>query len=154
MPSWPSIPAWRVGVSLQVDPVLRSKQPGYRNQRRAFDRRNDVMSVQLLLTVAEFATFETFVQTTLNQGADQFTGPYYDGAGYNAAGTLQIVGGDYTATWDGSFYTVSAQIQVFNRQDPEPEVPAFLYTIDYPISQWSPLMDALAILVNENDLDE
>jgi len=143
MATWPAIPAWLMGVSINVEPVLRSSTPGYASQRRAFDRRNDIMDATLSLTAAEFATFETFVQTTLNQGSDQFTGPYYDGAGYRT-GTVQLVGGNYAPVWNGSHFDVSAQLQVFDRRDPDSN-DLFELLFDISISTFSDsVVDLLA----------
>jgi len=151
MATWPAIPAWLMGVSINVGPVLRSSTSGYASQRRAFDRRNDIMDATLSLTAAEFATFETFVQTTLNQGSDQFTGPYYDGAGYQT-GTVQLVGGNYSPVWNGSHFDVSAQLQVFNRRDPDLALMAYLHDLGHPVALFERMLASLEIAVNDNNL--
>lgn len=153
MQSWPAIPAWLVGLSITVPPVDRSTLPGLKSQRRAFERRNDIMQAQLLLDTAEFDVFEAFVQGDLNQGADAFTGPIYDGAGYRNA-TLQLINGRYDPVWDGSFYTVSAQVMIYNRRDPDPDILALIYPTDFPYDDWLGMLQALEICVNNNNLDE
>lgn len=152
MATWPStVPAWLMGVGIEIAPVLRSGVKGYGAQRRVTDRRNDILSVALSLTAAEFTAFETFVQTDLNQGADQFTGPYYDGAGYQT-GTVQLVGGSYTATWNGTHFDVAAQLQVFGRTDPRQEDIAAALTYDTTIENLFTVFDALENAVNNNNL--
>ena len=144
MATWPTaVPAWQMGVSVNVSGVLRSSGNGYASQRRAFDRRNDVCDVALSLTAAEFAAFESFVQTDLHQGCDRFTGPFYDGAGYQT-GTVQLVGGNYTAIWNGTHFDVSAQVQIFNRRDPDTDA-LFLLLMGQSISTFS---DAVVVLMD------
>ena len=144
METWPTtVPAWLTGLSITVAPIMRSSVGGFAGQRRAFDKRNDISAVALSLTAAEFAAFETFVQTDLHQGADQFTGPYFDGAGYRT-GTIQLVGGNYTSIWNGSHFDVSAQIQIFNRRDPDTDG-LFLMVMGQSISTFS---DSVVLLMD------
>ena len=151
MATWPSIPPWLVGVALRVEPVLRSGGDGYPSQRVGAQRNNDRMQAQLLLTESEFSTFETFVQTTLNQGADEFTGPYFDGAGYRT-GAMMLIDGAYSPTWDGSFFTVDAELLIINRTDPDPDLMALLYGAGIPLDDWAGLLQALEDCVNLNNL--
>ena len=156
METWPTtVPAWLMGLTIQVAPILSSITSGYRVQRRAFDRRDDIMDASLSLTAAEFAAFETFVQTDLNQGADQFTGPYYDGDGYRTT-TLQMVGGQYAPTWNGSHFDVTAQVQIFNRRDSNAAFISELIdtgiSLDYLSAFGTDVFDALEDAVNNNNL--
>lgn len=153
MATWPvSLPVWQLGVAIEVAPVNRSQQEGFRAQRRAFDHRHDVMQARLELTEAQFATFETFVQDTLNQGADSFTGTVYDGSGSRSS-TLQFLDGSYDPVWDGDFFNINTRLVVFDRKDPAPDLMAAIYDADTDFTRWGDLLAALEDCVNNNNLE-
>jgi hypothetical protein len=80
-------------------------------QRIRFENPDIIFSVSEKLTQAEFESFETYVNETLNNGADSFSGNYWDGAGETQA-TISIVNGDYEFTYIApNLIEVSYQIE-------------------------------------------
>ena len=45
--------------------------------------------------------------------------------------------------WDGSFFIVSAVLEIKNRQEAEPDMLDLIYPIDYPVDDWAGMLAAL-----------
>jgi hypothetical protein len=84
-------------------------------QRIRFENPDVIFNVSEKLTQSEFELFETYVNETLNNGADSFSGNYWDGAGETQT-TISIVNGDYQFTYiSPNLIEVSYQIERKNR---------------------------------------
>lgn len=85
-------------------------------RRRKTHTDNDVVfNVGLVLSNAEFETFESYVQNDLSFGADDFTGPYFT-SDVKYTGTLHIINGEYEAELvSPNYWRVSYQFLLRDR---------------------------------------
>lgn len=82
--------SWSSGAEVQRT-VFHSQNV---RQRYLSQKRDDVFSVTYELTDSELAEFEAFYADEINNGADTFSGPYYDGE--ERTGTIEILNGEYS----------------------------------------------------------
>ena len=114
---WPSQLCYDSSYSYDVDPETINTLFASRNtrQRNVGDRRDDIHSVKLRVNNADLQVFENFVINTLNNGADEYTGPYFVG-GTERTGTLQIINGEYQVRYlTDDFWEVNFNFLVKNR---------------------------------------
>jgi hypothetical protein len=98
IPAWPaSVPSKPQLSSWSIDqlarPLLETDMDGGNvRARRKFVDVIAQMPYAVLMTVAEYATFKSFLLTDLGQGAAEFTMPVYTGTGCESK-TVRIIGG-------------------------------------------------------------
>lgn len=110
--------------------------------------------VTMKLDEAELAVFEAFVLNDLNQGADEYTGPYYvNDTEYT--GTLQIVDGRYNVNYLAvNYWEVSYEFEVKGR-DMANENNAYDLVVEMDgFGPLCDLTDALENAINTSDYYE
>lgn len=120
-----------------------------RRQRSLYQKRNTVFNVSERLNLSQLADFEEWVNVTLNNGADSFTGSYWD-SDVESTGTLNIINGSYTFNHESSkSITVSYQIETQER-DMSTAATVYQYYLDGLIFDES-YYNAFEKLVNLNN---
>lgn len=155
MATWPiELEYSEDGYSWEVTPDVTRTQYASNNtrQRKLRKNRDDTFTVSMRLDETELATFEEFVLTTLNNGADEYTGPYYT-SDVLYTGTLQIVNGEYSVTYlTADYWQVSFKFEVKDRSMTE-EAAAYALVNSY--SGFAGLYDIIQATedaVNNNNL--
>ncbi|MFW0776363.1 MAG: hypothetical protein ACN2B6_01405 [Rickettsiales bacterium] len=123
------------------------------NTRQRFIRkkRDDVFNVTYEVTSTELAEFESFITTEISNGADEFTGNYYDGAEHT--GTLQIINGEYNVSYIAQdYWSLSYSFEVKDRDLSDAESVYDFVNAAGGFENLSPLFNALEDLVNNNTL--
>ena len=120
MATWPlALPAALVGSPLNIQPGVRRAEflSGHVRQRMVMASPFDTYAATFTFSNPEFRVFEYFIRETINS-VDWFTGPYHDGAGHSASGTIRIVGGAYSAekSADTDQWTVTTTIEIDGRK--------------------------------------
>lgn len=155
MATWPSALEFsenNYGWSVSPDVIRTEYASKNTRQRRMRKKRDDIFTVTLRLTNSELSTFETFVLTTLNGGADTFTGPYYtNDVGYT--GTLQIVNGQYDLQYrQNGYWDVSFELELKDR-DLSEEATLYANVNEYAsIQEYYDIIQATEDAVNNNNL--
>ncbi len=127
------------------------------NTRQRFlrQKRDDRFNVSYEVTDAELSAFETFITTEINNGADTFTGPYYDGMEHT--GTIEIINGEYNVNYlDSGNWSLSYSFEVKDRdltdaQNLYESINDLADELGTPEEIFN-LFDALSNLVNNNRL--
>lgn len=113
---------------------------------------NDLVSVKLRLDNAELATLETFILDTINNGADEFDGPYYVSDAVKT-GTLQIVDGEYSTGYlADDYWEVSYSFEVKNRDLTDEQNLYEVVNENGGFVGLVAIFDALENMVNNNEL--
>jgi hypothetical protein len=81
--------------SFEPDVLVTEYSTRNRRQRALYTKTETVFNVSERLNLSELANFEHWVNVTLSNGADEFTGSYWDGDIEKTA-SLRIVDGYYT----------------------------------------------------------
>jgi hypothetical protein len=101
--------------SFEPEKINSDYTTGNRRQRVRFENPDMIFNVSENLTQADFDLFEVYVNDTLNNGADSFSGNYWDGAGETSA-TISIVNGEYSFQYIAlNSIKVDYQIEVKDR---------------------------------------
>lgn len=154
MATFPDFDYIESGYGWSVEPIIQRTEFSSRNtrQRLLMKTRDDLFTVSLKLTNAQLSTFETFVIDTLNNGADEFTGPYwvYD---VEKTGTLQIVDGKYSVNYlTPNYWQVSYDFYVKDR-DMSDELAIYnLVNEATTFANLYDIMEATEHAVNDNEL--
>ena len=141
-------------TSFAVAPeVVRTQYHSFNTrQRQLWKKRDDLFSVTLRLDTVDFNTLDSFIINDLNNGADEFTGPYYD-SDVESTGTLQIVDGTYSASLLApDVWEISYTFEVKNRDMTDADSVYDLVNGNGGFDGLNDLFNALEILVNENIL--
>lgn len=121
-------------------------------QRSLFGGSSYVFSVGHRLSNSELDTFETFVLETLNNGADEYTAPFY-ASDYLKTGTAQIIGGKYDTSYlTSDYWSVSYRFELKNRDFTDE---ANLYESVNALGGFESsygILDALENMINNNNL--
>jgi hypothetical protein len=155
MATWPSTLTYsESSYSWESMPVTSHTRFASENtrQRKLRKKRDDMFSVTLTVDATQLDTFETFVLTTLNNGADTYTGPYFV-SDSEYTGTLQIINGEYTVRYlSENYWEVSYQFEVKDRSTTEE---GNIYGLVNEYSGFTGLYDIIAATedaVNNNNL--
>ena len=154
MATFPDLNYSQSGYKWSVEPIVRRTEFASRNtrQRLLMKTRDDLFSVTLKLTSDDLSVFETFVLITLNNGADEFTGPYWVND-VQKTGTLQIVDGKYEVTYLApDYWQVSYDFYVKDRDMTDEEA---IYDLVNGLTTFANLYDIIAATeqaVNYNEL--
>lgn len=152
--TYPSINFILDGYSCSVNPanVRTVFSSNNTRQRKRVEFRTDLFTVRHILTDADFATFESYISTTLDGGSLTDTMPYYV-SDVELTGTGRVINGEYSASiikpglWD-----VSLQIEIEDRDLTEEqnvyETVNALGGFD-STKEW---IDALEDMINNNNL--
>lgn len=91
--------------SFQFSPTMVRTEFSSKNtrQRLLYGNPDDLFKVKIRGDSTDLGSFETFVLTTLNNGADTYNGPYYVDD-IERTGTLEILNGDYEVKYIHSDY--------------------------------------------------
>ena len=103
-------------ISYRVQPEINRTVYHSKNtrQRRLRQRHEPRYNVSIQLDSSQLSQFESFVTGEISNGADEFTGPYFDG--FEQTGTLQIVNGDYSVTYlANDWWSLSYSFEVKDR---------------------------------------
>lgn len=86
-------------ISYRVQPEIERTVFHSKNTRQRYlrQRHEPRYSVSVQLDSTKLGEFESFVTDEISNGADEFTGPYFDGL--EQSGTLQIVDGKYSVSY-------------------------------------------------------
>lgn len=142
------------GYSFEVSPDVKRTQfySGNSRQRYFFQNRNDIFNVNLVLSDSELETFEGFVTTDINYGADQYTGPYFT-SDVEQTGTLELINGAYSCELiPPSHWKVGFSFELKNRTLTEENNIYDVVNDLGTISNTELVVDALADMVNNNTL--
>lgn len=123
------------------------------NTRQRFlrQKRDDRFNVSYEVTDSELSAFEAFITTEISNGADAFTGPYYDGA--NHTGTIEIINGEYNVNYlDSGNWSLSYSFEVKDRDLTDAEAVYDLVNGAGGPDDLPALFNALEDLVNNNTL--
>lgn len=140
-------------ISFACSPdVLRTVyHSGNVRQRKLRQNRDDTFTVAYEVTTTQLDEFETFIGT-INNGADSFTGPYYDGADH--AGTCEIIGGEYNVSYIAKdLWSLSYKFEVKDRDFTDAENVYDIVNAYSGFENTGNVFEALAILINENELN-
>ena len=154
MPTFPDL-KYGEGYSYTYSPQVIRTPYATRNsrQRVLVAQPNDVVSVKLRVDNTDLATLETFILDTLNNGADEFDGPYYT-SDVVKTGTLQIVNGEYSIDYlANNYWDVSYSFEVKNRDMANEKG---IYDLVNAFSGFQDLcgvLNALECMVNFNELN-
>jgi hypothetical protein len=120
-------------------------------QRFLRQKKTDVFNVSYEVTSSELGDFETFITTEIDNGADTFTGPYYDGADHT--GTIEILSGRYSVSYIAEdLWSLSYSFEVKDRDLSDAQNIYELVEEYAGFDELSPLFSALEDLVNNNRL--
>lgn len=144
-------------ISYGSEPAIKRTTFHSKNTRQRLlrQKRDDMFSVSFQVTSTELGEFETFITTEIENGADTFTGPYYDGM--EQTGTLQIIDGQYSISYlSNDYWSLSYQFEVKGRDLSEQQniyelVNELADEYTGPEEVFS-VFDALSQLVNNNKL--
>lgn len=156
MATWPSSLTFSeddYGWSSSPDTLRSEYASNNTRQRKLRKKRDDLFTVSLRLDDTELGTFETFVLTTINNGADTFTGPYFVNDSGEYTGTLEILNGVYDVKYEANDqWFVSFQFEVKDRDLTEEQN---IYEVVNALSGFTGLYDLIAATedaVNNNNL--
>jgi len=154
MSTFPAIDYSFEGYGYTVTPDVKRTEYASRNSRQRLMRyqRDDLFTVTLRLDDADLDLLDTFVLTTINNGADTFTGPYFT-SDVEYTGTLEIVDGKYEVRYlQNDFWSVSYSFYVKDRDLTE-EQNIYESVIEYAgFDGMKAALDALEDCVNNNNL--
>ena len=120
-------------------------------QRYLRKKRDDMFDVTYQVNSTELGEFEDFITTEINNGADTFTGPYYDGADHE--GTLQIINGEYGVSYIAQdIWSLSYTFEVKDRDLTDAESVYELVNGNGGFDGLLDMFNALEDLVNNNEL--
>lgn len=153
MPTFPDL-KYSTGYSYSVEPDVIRTDFFSRNsrQRKITSDRNDTFNVRIRVDDAGYTLFDTFIIDELENGSLTFDGPYFVGNN-EKTGTLEIIGGTYSASYlVNDYWDISYSFELKNRDMSDEQS---VYEVVNAYNGFDPLggvLDALALLVNENNL--
>jgi hypothetical protein len=118
LPAWPNdVPYLQRRQNWQIpqpflSPIETEMEGG--NTRLRSRPGSNVATVQWRrrMTTAQFASFDTFIRSTLSNGTSRFTMPVWLGTGY-VTKTVQIAKDSLAVEQDGLFISVSMTLRVY-----------------------------------------
>ena len=141
-------------ISYTINPEIKRTVYHSRNTRQRYLRakRDDRYRINIQLDTDDLNLFEAFVVDEINNGADEFQGPYYDGL--DRTGTLQILNGQYEINYLAKdWWNLSYSFEIKDRDLTDAEN-IYNFVNDYGgFDGLSVLFDALEQLVNFNELN-
>lgn len=119
LPAWPTgVPAdpldgeW-TGDQPDATPNVTEYESGAIRMRVRTPTRRETVSEAILMTPAQYATFEDWFINTIGRGVGQFTKKVRGPSGALTR-TCRFVNGTYKRTFRGNHYTVSYQLHVLH----------------------------------------
>ena len=153
MATFPALCYFTIGYSVGPEVIRTQTYTASTRQRFMRLKRDDLFNVTLRLDATDFATFDAFIVTDINNGADTFTGPYYDGD-VERTGTLEIVDGTYAVNLlQPDLWEVSYSFEVKERDMTEADNTYAIVVEVGGFDEINALFNALEITVNENELN-
>jgi hypothetical protein len=154
MATFPSLNYTLEGYSYEVAPQVTRTQfyTGNSRQRRVFKKRDDTFNIRMVLSDAELVTFESFVNTDLDNGSLTYTAPYYT-SDVEYTGTMELVDGTYQADLvPPSSWAVSFSAELKDRDLTAEETIYDNIIAAGGFDEYWSLLDALENMVNNNNL--
>lgn len=154
MSSLPDIKYTLEGYSYRVTPdTIRTEfYSGNTRQRALRKNRNDVFTVRHIVTNAQLSSLETFFQDTINNGADEFTAPYYV-SDVEYSGSFLLLEGSYSSqNISPSYSSFSYNIEIQDRDMTNEEA---IYDLVNALSGFESMYDLMQeteYAVNNNNL--
>lgn len=153
MATFPNLCYYSIGFGVQPEVIRTQYSSSNTRQRYMWKKRDDVFNVTLRLDTTDFTTLDNFIINDLNNGADTFTGPYYD-SDVEKTGTLEIINGSYSANLlQPDLWEVSYSFEVKDRDMTDAEAVYGMITDNGGFDGLGDIFNALAIAVNENNLN-
>lgn len=115
-PTWPTSIKRPVMSAYKYDPekafIRSDMEAGPAKQRRRFTQVPTKIGIKLILTLAEFDTFQTFWVDQLLDGAKWFTMPLVDGQGESTTNARFIEPYKAKADAHGLMWTVTGTVEI------------------------------------------
>lgn len=153
MATFPDLCYYSIDFGVQPEVTRTQYSSSNTRQRYLWKKRDDVFNVTLRLDTTDFTALDSFIIDDLNNGADTFTGPYYD-SDVERTGTLQIINGSYSANLlFPDVWEVSYSFEVKNRSMDDAGAIYDVVNDNGGLEGLGDIFNALAIAVNENELE-